>query len=57
MEEEGKIKERQYNSVVPNKVVNFSGDLPLANADKIEFNGRLTIHITIIGKKNVEKVL
>ena len=44
MEEEGKIKERQYNSVVPNKVVNFSGDLPLANADKIEFNGRLTIH-------------
>lgn len=55
MEEEGKIKERQYNSVVPNKVVNFSGDLPLANADKIEFNGRLTIHITIIGKKKCGK--
>ena len=55
MEDDEQLMEHRNISVVPTLKLKIDNDLPLINADKIEFTGRLTIHIAIIGKKKCGK--
>ena len=55
MEEDVQIIQHRNISVAPTQKIKIDNDLPVINADKIEFQGRLTIHITIIGKKKCGK--
>ena len=53
--EEDDQSEPKFNSASPSKKININNELPLMNIENIEFTGRLTIHITIIGKKKCGK--
>ena len=53
--EEDDQSEPKFYSASPSKKININNELPLMNIENIEFTGRLTIHITIIGKKKCGK--
>lgn len=55
MEDEEQLMERRNISVIPTQKMKLENEIKLINAEKIEFEGKLTIHITIIGKKKCGK--
>lgn len=54
-EEEDPPSEKQVISAAPSKRIKISNEFPSIYPDKIEFDGKLTINITIIGKKKCGK--
>lgn len=54
-EEEDPSSEKQVISAAPSKRIKISNEFPSIYPDKIEFDGKLTINITIIGKKKCGK--
>jgi GTPase SAR1 family protein len=55
MEEESQKSDKQIISATASKKIKINNDFPSINPDRIEFKGRLTINIVIIGKKKCGK--
>ena len=55
MEEESQNSDKQIISATASKIIKISNEFPSINPDRIEFKGRLTINIAIIGKKKMRK--
>ena len=54
-DEDDRTRENKIYSAKPTKKVNIYNEYPLNKIDGIEFEGKLTIHITVIGKKKCGK--
>jgi len=55
MEEESQNSDKQIISATASKIIKINNEFPSINPDRIQFKGRLTINIAIIGKKKCGK--
>ena len=54
--EDEQYSEKHTISATQSKLFNIKSEIPPISSDRIQFIGKLTINISVLAKKNVEKV-